>query len=145
MFGGFLAVPPSLPKVFSFPTVPAMIARALLVSAARHVRPGGRLVYATCTVRREENQDIARDFEAHHPDFARVRPGAGWLPEVLLRDGDFQCFPHRHNTDAFFSAAWERRSYPAVEICGRPFDAEGVFARRRHLRAFEQFRLPKGR
>ena len=84
--------------------------RELLASAARHVRPGGRLVYATCTVRREENQEVSLDFEARHPDFIRLRPGEGWLAGDFVRDGFFQCFPHRHGTDAFFAAVYERRA-----------------------------------
>jgi len=83
--------------------------RGLLDDAATHVRPGGRLVYATCTVRREENQDVALAFEARHPDFVRLRPGEGWLPEALVRDGFFQAFPHRHGTDGFFAAVYQRR------------------------------------
>jgi 16S rRNA (cytosine967-C5)-methyltransferase len=83
--------------------------RGLLDAAATHVRPGGRLVYATCTVRREENQDLVLAFEQRHPDFVRVRPGEGWLPDELVRDGFFQAFPHRHGTDGFFAAVFERR------------------------------------
>lgn len=84
--------------------------REVLAAAARCVRAGGRLVYATCTLRREENQDVALAFEAAHPGFARVRPGEGWLPDDLVRDGFFQSLPHRHGTDAFFAAVYERRA-----------------------------------
>lgn len=83
--------------------------REVLASAARHVRPGGRLVYATCTLRREENQDIASWFERSHPDFTLVPPRAPWLPSSMVRDGFFLCLPHLHGTDAFFAAIFQRR------------------------------------
>jgi 16S rRNA (cytosine967-C5)-methyltransferase len=82
--------------------------RQVLLSAARHVRPGGRLVYATCTLRREENQDIAAWFERAHPDFLRVPPRVPWLPSSMVRDGFFLCLPHLHGTDAFFAAIFQR-------------------------------------
>jgi 16S rRNA (cytosine967-C5)-methyltransferase len=82
--------------------------RSLLARAARSVRRGGRLVYATCTFRREENEEAALAFEAAHPDFGRVRPAA---PEAFAApDGFFRAWPHRHGTDGFFAAVWERRS-----------------------------------
>jgi len=82
---------------------------SLLEAFSRHVLPGGRLVYATCTLRREENQEVALSFERSNPDFIRLRPGEGWLPGELVTDGFFQCLPHRHGTDGFFAAVWKRR------------------------------------
>jgi 16S rRNA (cytosine967-C5)-methyltransferase len=78
---------------------------SLLARAARHVRPGGRLVYATCTFRREENEAVVLAFERAHPGFARapVRSPALATPEGFLRT-----WPHRHGTDGFFAAAWHR-------------------------------------
>jgi 16S rRNA (cytosine967-C5)-methyltransferase len=78
----------------------------LLAGAARCVRPGGRLVYATCTFREEEDEAVARAFERAHPGFHRLRPaapGAVHTPEGFLRT-----WPHRHGADAFFAAAWQR-------------------------------------
>lgn len=82
--------------------------RELLAQAGAQVRPGGRLVYATCTVNRAENQDRVAEFLRQRPDFRLIRPGAGWLPEVCLQDGFFLCAPHRQGTDAFFAAVLER-------------------------------------
>ncbi len=78
---------------------------ALLDQAARTVRPGGRLVYATCTLRREENQAVAGAFADRHPDFRRVPPACD---AAFLRDGFFVALPHRHGTDGFFAAVFER-------------------------------------
>ncbi|HEX7488145.1 MAG TPA: RsmB/NOP family class I SAM-dependent RNA methyltransferase, partial [Anaeromyxobacteraceae bacterium] len=69
--------------------------RRILTAAASHVRPGGRLVYATCTLRREENEEVALTFEGEHPGFAR--------------DGESRrTWPHRGGWDGFFVAAWRR-------------------------------------
>jgi 16S rRNA (cytosine967-C5)-methyltransferase len=90
----------------SFARLPAL-QLSILEAAAGHVRPGGHLVYATCTLRREENQAVARAFEARHPAFAR-RPA---LPPGPALDGEgfLRTWPHRHGTDGFFAAAWVRR------------------------------------
>lgn len=89
----------------AFGALPALQG-ALLADAAACVRPGGRLVYATCTFRREENEGVVLAFEAGHPGWRRVAPAApGALvgPDLLLRT-----WPHRHGTDGFFAAAWVR-------------------------------------
>ncbi len=78
----------------SFPAFPAL-QLGILERAASHVRPGGRLVYATCTLRREENEEVARAFEERRADFTRG--------DSLLR-----LWPHRHGTDGFFAATWTR-------------------------------------
>ena len=80
----------------------------LLQHAGDRVRPGGRLVYATCTVNRAENEDVVTAFLASRPEFHLVRPGTGWLPDTCVRDGFLFVAPHRHGTDAFFAAVLER-------------------------------------
>jgi 16S rRNA (cytosine967-C5)-methyltransferase len=80
----------------------------ILQRAAALVRPGGRLVYATCTLNRAENQDVVSAFLASHPGFRLVRPGADWLAEACVRDGFLSVAPHAHGTDAFFAAVMER-------------------------------------
>nr|WP_224368874.1 RsmB/NOP family class I SAM-dependent RNA methyltransferase [Hyalangium versicolor] len=82
--------------------------RELLARAAELVRPGGRLVYATCTVNRAENQDLVSGFLRQQTDFRLVPPGAGWLRPECLQEGFFVCSPHRQGTDAFFAAVLER-------------------------------------
>ena len=83
------------------------IQRALLDTAAGHVRPGGRLVYATCTVRPEENEEVVRAFLEERPEFHQVE--APVVPE--LRHGlALVTLPHRHGADGFYGTAFEREA-----------------------------------
>ena len=94
---------------------------AILASAARLVKPGGRLVYATCSVLPEENEAIAEAFTAAHPDFAPQDAGA-LLEQLKLAQAAELCsggenglrylrlWPHLHQTDGFFAAVWERKA-----------------------------------
>ncbi|MDR0479839.1 MAG: SAM-dependent methyltransferase, partial [Burkholderiaceae bacterium] len=90
---------------------------AILTSAARLVKPGGRLVYATCSLLPEENQAIAAAFDAAQPDFA-PEPVADILQALKVPDAAALCdendlylrlWPHRHATDGFFAAVWTRK------------------------------------
>ncbi len=87
----------------AFLKLPAL-QRGILEGALRRVRPGGTLVYATCTFRREENEDVALALEAAHPELERVRPPVH--PSAIGEDGFLRTWPHHHGTDAFFAAAW---------------------------------------
>ena len=83
---------------------------SILASASRMVKPGGRLVYATCSILDEENEDIVNAFLAEHADFTLV-PASKVLAEqkVELEMGDFlKLYPHIHQTDGFFAAILER-------------------------------------
>ena len=88
---------------------------AILASAARLLKPGGRLVYATCSLLEAENEAIADAFsEAHATEF-RLRAVAPLLEkahvgaaENLVRGDFLRLWPHRHGTDGFFAAVWER-------------------------------------
>ncbi len=90
-------------------TLPALQSE-ILARAATHVRPGGRLVYATCTIRRAENEEVADAFERSQSQFISVEPGAGWLDRSFAYKRFFLALPHRHDTDGFFAAAWIRRA-----------------------------------
>lgn len=83
---------------------------AILRAAARLVKPGGRLVYATCSILREENEDIIGGFLAENASFRSV-PCADVLGQqrIALDTGDFlQLRPDVHATDGFFAAVVER-------------------------------------
>ncbi|MDB5316705.1 MAG: rRNA m(5)C methyltransferase, partial [Rhodospirillales bacterium] len=83
--------------------------------AAELVRPGGRLIYATCSLFTDENEGQMQGFLERHPDFAVLPADAIWAE---LRPGvDAPCAgpylatsPARHGTDGFFAAVLERRS-----------------------------------
>ncbi|MES2537351.1 MAG: RsmB/NOP family class I SAM-dependent RNA methyltransferase [Pseudomonadota bacterium] len=84
---------------------------AILSSAARLVKPGGRLVYATCSILDEENEAVVAQFIAAHEDFALV-PMSDVLAEqkIELEMQDFlKLAPHLHQTDGFFAAVLERK------------------------------------
>jgi 16S rRNA (cytosine967-C5)-methyltransferase len=71
------------------------------------VKPGSRLVYTTCAVTPEENENVVADFLAGHPAFTRISP-EGIPPELIDADGFFRSFPHRHGMDGFFGALFIR-------------------------------------
>lgn len=85
---------------------------SILASAARLVKKGGRLAYATCSVLEAENEAIVSAFLAAHPAFELV-PASRVLAEqrIALDTGDYlSLWPHRHATDGFFAAVLERRA-----------------------------------
>lgn len=84
---------------------------AILTAAATLVRPGGRLVYATCSLLTAENEAVVQDFLAKHPDFC-LRPASEILTKQgITLDGEMlRLLPHLHDTDAFFAAVLERQA-----------------------------------
>ncbi len=89
---------------------------AILAGAARLLKPGGRLVYATCSLLRAENEDVAQAFSAAQGgDFEPV-PALQALeaarvadPAALVSGDCLRLWPQRHQTDGFFAAVWQRR------------------------------------
>ncbi|MDE2341877.1 MAG: RsmB/NOP family class I SAM-dependent RNA methyltransferase [Betaproteobacteria bacterium] len=84
---------------------------AILHAAANLVKPGGRLVYATCSLLPEENDLQADRFAAEHPQFRAVSCGALFAAQhVPLEMGErLHLWPQVHGTDGFFAAVWERQ------------------------------------
>ncbi len=85
---------------------------ALLRQCAETLRPAGILVYSTCTLIPEENEDVVNELLEHRKDLRRAPRER--IPEALhplLDDvGDLRCLPHQHGTDGFFAARLERIS-----------------------------------
>jgi 16S rRNA (cytosine967-C5)-methyltransferase len=83
--------------------------RRILDAAAEAIRPGGRLVFSTCTISEAENGGQMQDFLARHPNF-RVCDQSDRNPELARADSRsfLQTLPHREGTDGFFIAALER-------------------------------------
>jgi 16S rRNA (cytosine967-C5)-methyltransferase len=92
---------------------------AILSQAARLVRTGGSLVYATCSLFAEENEAQVSAFLQSHPEFAIVPLDRAWnLPAAVPGDGAFLSLtPRSHGTDGFFAAVLQRHA-PAAEPRG---------------------------
>ena len=92
---------------------------AILQSAARLLKPGGRLVYATCSLLPQENESVADAFTAGNSDFTSQDVGEA-LTQLKLESAEKLCsggetrqkylrlWPHRHQTDGFFAAVWQK-------------------------------------
>jgi 16S rRNA (cytosine967-C5)-methyltransferase len=91
---------------------------SMLEQAAAAVRPGGTLVYATCSSEPEENEAVVDRFLAGHPDFTGEDPRHGSSPApaglapVMDDRGHLRTLPHVHALEAFFAARLRRRSSP---------------------------------
>ena len=88
----------------------------ILASAARLLKPDGRLVYATCSLLEAENEAVAAAFSAQHRELQPL-DAAGILGRVRveraseLASGPYlRLWPHRHQTDGFFAAVWQREA-----------------------------------
>jgi len=90
----------------------AELQRALVANAASVLRPGGTLVYSSCTVLAEENEEIARHFTRESRDFVSLPKAAlpNEIRNVADSEGFLRTFPHIHDTDGFFAARFERRT-----------------------------------
>lgn len=88
----------------------------ILVSASRLVKPGGRLVYATCSLLPEENEAQVTRFLGVQPEFKLVPLAEAAPPDLGLGGGKYLSLtPAQHQTDGFFAAVLERAALPAEE------------------------------
>lgn len=115
---GTLRRNPDLKWRITEPEIAGLAAKqgAILAAAARLVRPGGALVYATCSLLDEENDAVRRAFEAGHPGW-RLDPAGevlsrqGVPPEVVSPQAECLALrPDQHDTDAFYAVRWIRPS-----------------------------------
>lgn len=104
---GLLGDKPDIRYSKSDADIDALVAiqRQILDSCARYVKPGGALVYATCTIVSRENERQAEAFLARHPEFQLDH-----MPLSVENDGMLQLLPHVHGTDGFFLARMKRCS-----------------------------------
>ena len=84
---------------------------AILDAAAKMVRPGGRVVYATCSLLTAENDAIIEAFLASHPDFT-LTPASDVLAKhgITLAGDTLRLLPHQHGTDGFFAAVLDKKA-----------------------------------
>ncbi|GAB1342439.1 16S rRNA (cytosine(967)-C(5))-methyltransferase RsmB [Gemmatimonas sp.] len=82
--------------------------KKILRAAATVVKPGGVLVYSTCSLELEENDDQVRTFLADHPEFTLEPPPAGVVPAAVLDHGYLRVLPHIHGFDGAFAARLRR-------------------------------------
>ena len=84
---------------------------SILLCGAQYVKPGGVLLYSTCTLNRAENQEVVARFIAEHPDYA---PEGFSFGRYTAKGGMLTLLPHRDGTDGFFLCRLRRRADPDV-------------------------------
>ena len=90
----------------------SQLQQKILGRAAQHLKPGGILVYSTCTLSRDENEQNVESFLAEQSQF-ELQEAARYLPGTakhMVRGQYFQALPHRDNTDGFFAARMRKVS-----------------------------------
>jgi 16S rRNA (cytosine967-C5)-methyltransferase len=86
------------------------VQREILRGAATAVRPGGLLIYSTCSLETEENDEMIDAFLVAHPEFALEPPPSGSVPDAVLDQGRLRLLPQMHGHDGAFAARLRRRA-----------------------------------
>jgi 16S rRNA (cytosine967-C5)-methyltransferase len=100
-------------KVSDLAVLPAM-QRSILRAAATAVRPGGLLVYSTCSLETEENDAQVESFLSDNPEWRLEPPPEGAVPAAVLDAGRLRVLPQRHGTDGAFAARLRRSDSAAA-------------------------------
>lgn len=79
--------------------------KEILYTASKYVKKGGRLCYSTCTILKEENGEVAREFLAKHPEFTRTPICSPFTPSP---QEDISLFPHVNGTEGFYVVAFTK-------------------------------------
>ena len=93
----------------------AAMQEAMMESAARLLKPGGALVYSTCTMEPEENEEIITAFLSRHPEFSLDRADRFLPSDVVTQDGYVATQPHVHFMDGSFAARLVKSVHPSPE------------------------------
>ena len=89
-------------------SVMPVLQRQILRAASQVVKPGGLLVYSTCSVEPEENDAPVDDFLAAHAEWTLEPPPAGTVPDAVLDGGRLRVLPQRHGVDGAFAVRLRR-------------------------------------
>lgn len=87
----------------------ALLQKAILDNAAPCVKKGGSLIYSTCTIMPEENEDVIEEFLSFHKNFICTRPPVTIDSRVVDDRGYLRSFPHQHGADGFFGAVLRKK------------------------------------
>ena len=90
--------------------VMAALQKSILRAAAKVVRVGGLLIYSTCPLEPEENDEQVERFLAANPSWQLEPPPEGAVPAEVIDDGKLRVLPQRHGTDGAFAARLRRIS-----------------------------------
>ncbi len=85
-----------------------ILQRAILANAVKLVKTGGAIIYSTCTIESEENEENIKWFLNEYKGFV-VDPAENYLPQAVCQDGFMQTFPNKHNIDGAFAARLIRK------------------------------------
>lgn len=78
--------------------------KKILNRCADYLKRGGIMLYSTCTIQEDENEEVVKDFLRANPDFTCIHPSVPKAWKMTDGEGFFRTFPHRHGTDGFFGA-----------------------------------------